>query len=117
DLLSGQSTELATHVDSGVLLSPNGKVAFLVAKEKRTQRPHQILSISTESLAKTVLWNEPKSDWLLSFYRAADSRYAVLQSNNESTTEQKLVDLETGTVTDSLRVPEVGVEYYADVAK
>lgn len=92
-------------------------MAYLVAKDKRTQRPHQILRISTESLAKTVVWNEYKSDWLLSFYRAADSRYAVLQSNNESTTEQKLVDLETGTVTDSLRVPEVGVEYYADVAK
>ncbi|EJL7849290.1 S9 family peptidase [Vibrio parahaemolyticus] len=117
DLLSGQSSELATHVDSGALLSQNGKMAYLVAKDKRTQRPHQILRISTESLAKTVVWNEFKSDWLLSFYRAADSRYAVLQSNNESTTEQKLVDLETGTVTDSLRVPEVGVEYYADVAK
>ncbi|HHG3201024.1 TPA: prolyl oligopeptidase family serine peptidase [Vibrio parahaemolyticus] len=117
DLLSGQSSELATHVDSGALLSQNGKMAYLVAKDKRTQRPHQILRISTESLAKTVVWNEYKSDWLLSFYRAADSRYAVLQSNNESTTEQKLVDLETGTVTDSLRVPEVGVEYYADVAK
>lgn len=117
DLLSGQSSELATHVDSGALLSQNGKMAYLVAKDKRTQRPHQILRISTESLAKTVIWNEYKSDWLLSFYRAADSRYAVLQSNNESTTEQKLVDLDTGTVTDSLRVPEVGVEYYADVAK
>ncbi|MCF9124719.1 S9 family peptidase [Vibrio parahaemolyticus] len=117
DLLSGQSAELATHVDSGALLSQNGKMAYLVAKDKRTQRPHQILRISTESLAKTVIWNEYKSDWLLSFYRAADSRYAVLQSNNESTTEQKLVDLDTGTVTDSLRVPEVGVEYYADVAK
>ncbi|EJB8444436.1 S9 family peptidase [Vibrio parahaemolyticus] len=117
DLLSGQSSELATHVDSGALLSQNGKMAYLVVKDKRTQRPHQILRISTESLAKTVVWNEYKSDWLLSFYRAADSRYAVLQSNNESTTEQKLVDLETGTVTDSLRVPEVGVEYYADVAK
>ncbi|MCS0454390.1 prolyl oligopeptidase family serine peptidase [Vibrio diabolicus] len=117
DLLSGQSTELATHVDSGVLLSPDGKMAYLVSKEMRTQRPHQILRISTESLAKTVVWHEYKSDWLLSFYRAADSRYVVLQSNNESTTEQKLVDLETGTVSDSLRVPEVGVEYYADVAK
>ncbi len=117
DLLSGQSSELATHVDSGALLSQNGKMAYLVAKDKRTQRPHQILRISTESLSKTVIWNEYKSDWLLSFYRAADSRYAVLQSNNESTTEQKLVDLDTGTVTDSLRVPEVGVEYYADVAK
>lgn len=117
DLLSGQSTELATHVDSGVLLSPDGKMAYLVSKEMRTQRPHQILRISTESLAKTVVWHEYKSDWLLSFYRAADSRYVVLQSNNESTTEQKLVDLETGTVSDSLRVPEAGVEYYADVAK
>ncbi|GAJ74665.1 LOW QUALITY PROTEIN: protease II [Vibrio sp. JCM 18905] len=117
DLLSGQSTELATHVDSGVLLSPDGKMAYLVSKEMRTQRPHQILRISTESLAKTVVWHEYKSDWLLSFYRAADSRYVVLQSNNESTTEQKLVDLETGTVSDSLRVSEAGVEYYADVAK
>ncbi|AVF93094.1 peptidase S9 [Vibrio diabolicus] len=117
DLLSGQSTELATHVDSGVLLSPDGKMAYLVSKEMRTQRPHQILRISTESSAKTVVWHEYKSDWLLSFYRAADSRYVVLQSNNESTTEQKLVDLETGTVSDSLRVPEAGVEYYADVAK
>ncbi|MHC6801035.1 prolyl oligopeptidase family serine peptidase, partial [Vibrio antiquarius] len=117
DLLSGQSTELATHVDSGVLLSPDGKMAYLVSKEMRTQRPHQILRISTESLAKTVVWHEYKSDWLLSFYRAADSRYVVLQSNNESTTEQKLVDLETGTVSDSLRVPEAGVEYYSDVAK
>ncbi|MGI2961178.1 prolyl oligopeptidase family serine peptidase, partial [Vibrio alginolyticus] len=79
DLLSGQSSELATHVDSGALLSQNGKMAYLVAKDKRTQRPHQILRISTESLAKTVVWNEYKSDWLISFYRAADSRYAVLQ--------------------------------------
>ncbi|MGU3847230.1 prolyl oligopeptidase family serine peptidase, partial [Vibrio diabolicus] len=69
DLLSGQSTELATHVDSGVLLSPDGKMAYLVSKEMRTQRPHQILRISTESSAKTVVWHEYKSDWLLSFYR------------------------------------------------
>ncbi|EJG0103344.1 S9 family peptidase [Vibrio parahaemolyticus] len=116
DLLSGQSSELATHVDSGALLSQNGKMAYLVAKDKRTQRPHQILRISTESLAKTVIWNEYKSDWLLSFYRAADSRYAVLQSNNETTTEQKIVDLNTGAITDSLRIPEAGIEYYADVA-
>lgn len=117
DLKSGAARELISNIDNGVLLSPNGKFAFAVSKEAKTQRPYQIVRINTQTNEQKVLWLEDKTDWLMSFYPAADARFALVQSNNESTTEQKILNLDSGELTASLRKPESGVEYYADVAQ
>ncbi|NOI71139.1 prolyl oligopeptidase family serine peptidase [Vibrio owensii] len=117
DLKSGAARELISNIDNGVLLSPNGKFAFAVSKEAKTQRPYQIVRINTQTNEQKVLWQEDKTDWLMSFYPAADARFALVQSNNESTTEQKILNLDSGELTASLRKPESGVEYYADVAQ
>ncbi|WP_061008261.1 prolyl oligopeptidase family serine peptidase [Vibrio sp. CUB2] len=117
DLKSGAARELISNIDNGVLLSPNGKFAFAVSKEARTQRPYQIVRINTQTNEQKVLWQEDKTDWLMSFYPAADARFALVQTNNESTTEQKILNLDSGELTASLRKPESGVEYYADVAQ
>lgn len=117
DLKSGAARELISNIDNGVLLSPNGKFAFAVSKEAKTQRPYQIVRINTQTNEQKVLWQEDKTDWLMSLYPAADARFALVQSNNESTTEQKILNLDSGELTTSLRKPESGVEYYADVAQ
>lgn len=117
ELNNGRVHELISNVDNGVLLSPNGKFAFVVSKEAKTQRPYQIVRINTQTNEQKVLWQEDKTDWLMSFYAAADPRFALVQSNNESTTEQKILNLDSGELTASLRKPESGVEYYADVAQ
>lgn len=117
DLKSGAVRELISNIDNGVLLSPNGKFAFAVSKEAKTQRPYQVVRINTQTNEQKVLWQEDKTDWLMSFYPAADARFALVQSNNESTTEQKILNLDSGELTTSLRKPESGVEYYADVAQ
>ncbi len=117
DLKSGAVRELISNIDNGVLLSPNGKFAFAVSKEAKTQRPYQIVRINTQTNEQKVLWQEDKTDWLMSFYPAADARFALVQSNNESTIEQKILNLDSGELTTSLRKPESGVEYYADVAQ
>ncbi|WP_199453939.1 prolyl oligopeptidase family serine peptidase [Vibrio owensii] len=117
DLKSGAARELISNIDNGVLLSPNGKFAFAVSKEAKTQRPYQIVRINTQTNEQKVLWQEDKTDWLMSLYPAADARFALVQSNNESTTEQKILNLDSGELTASLRKPESGVEYYADVAQ
>ena len=117
ELNNGRVHELISNVDNGVLLSPNGKFAFVVSKEAKTQRPYQIVRINTQTNEQKVLWQEEKTDWLMSFYPAADARFAVVQSNNEPTTEQKILNLDSGELTTSLRKPESGVEYYADVAQ
>ncbi|ARV74925.1 prolyl oligopeptidase family serine peptidase [Vibrio campbellii] len=117
ELNNGRVHELISNVDNGVLLSPNGKFAFVVSKEAKTQRPYQIVRINTQTDEQKVLWQEGKTDWIMSFYPAADARFALVQSNNESTTEQKILNLDSGDLTASLRKPESGVEYYADVAQ
>ncbi|MFH0289343.1 prolyl oligopeptidase family serine peptidase [Vibrio owensii] len=117
DLKSGAVRELISNIENGVLLSPNGKFAFAVSKEAKTQRPYQIVRINTQTNEQKVLWQEDKTDWLMSVYPAADARFALVQSNNESTTEQKILNLDSGELTTSLRKPESGVEYYADVAQ
>ncbi|MHA2877976.1 prolyl oligopeptidase family serine peptidase [Vibrio campbellii] len=117
ELNNGRVHELISNVDNGVLLSPNGKFAFVVSKEAKTQRPYQVVRINTQTNEQKVLWQEDKTDWLMSFYPAADARFALVQSNNESTTEQKILNLDSGELTASLRKPESGVEYYADVAQ
>uniref|UniRef100_UPI000680C37B prolyl oligopeptidase family serine peptidase n=1 Tax=Vibrio campbellii TaxID=680 RepID=UPI000680C37B len=117
ELNNGRVHELISNVDNGVLLSPNGKFAFVVSKEAKTQRPYQIVRINTQTTEQKVLWQEDKTDWLMSFYPAADARFAVVQSNNELTTEQKILNLDSGELTASLRKPESGVEYYADVTQ
>ena len=117
ELNNGRVHELISNVDNGVLLSPNGKFAFVVSKEAKTQRPYQIVRINTQTDEQKVLWQENKTDWIMSFYPAADARFALVQSNNESTTEQKILNLDSGDLTASLRKPESGVEYYADVAQ
>ena len=117
ELNNGRVHELISNVDNGVLLSPNGKFAFVVSKEAKTQRPYQIVRINTQTDEQKVLWQEDKTDWIMSFYPAADARFALVQSNNESTTEQKILNLDSGDLTASLRKPESGVEYYADVAQ
>ncbi len=117
DLKSDAARELISNIDNGVLLSPNGKFAFAVSKEAKTQRPYQIVRINTQTNEQKVLWQEDKTDWLMSFYPASDARFVLVQSNNESTTEQKILNLDSGELTASLRKPESGVEYYADVAQ
>lgn len=117
DLKSSAARELISNIDNVLLLSPNAKFAFAVSKEAKTQRPYQIVRINTQTNEQKVLWQEDKTDWLMSFYPAADARFALVQSNNESTTEQKILNLDSGELTASLRKPESGVEYYADVAQ
>ncbi|WP_045391083.1 prolyl oligopeptidase family serine peptidase [Vibrio rotiferianus] len=117
DLKHGKALDLINNVDNGVLLSPNGKFAFVVSKEAKTQRPYQVVRINTQTNEQKIIWQEEKTDWLMSFYPAADARFALVQSNNESTTEQKILNLDSGELTASLRKPESGVEYYADVAR
>ena len=117
ELNNSRVHELISNVDNGVLLSPNGKFAFVVSKEAKTQRPYQVVRINTLTNEKKIIWQEEKADWLMSFYPAADARFALVQSNNESTTEQKILNLDSGELTASLRKPESGVEYYADVAQ
>ncbi|MGR4992002.1 prolyl oligopeptidase family serine peptidase [Vibrio rotiferianus] len=117
DLKNGNARELTSSVDNGALLSANGMFVYVVAKEVKTQRPYQVVRINTHTNEKKVIWQEDKTDWLMSFYPAADARFALVQSNNDSTTEQKILDLDSGELTPSLRKPESGVEYYADVAQ
>ncbi|EDP60430.1 prolyl oligopeptidase family serine peptidase [Vibrio sp. AND4] len=117
DLRYGITRELINNVANEVLLSPNGKFAFVVSKDVKTHRPYQIVRINTQTNVQEVLWQEDKADWLMSFYPAADARFALVQSNNESTNEQRILDLNSGELTASLRKPESGTEYYADIAQ
>ena len=116
NLSSGKTNLLANKVAESVLLSSSMEFAYLIANEPQTQRPYQFIRINTANGNRQVLWQEDKNSWLLSFYSAADTRYAVVQSNNESTTEQRILELDSGHLSYSLREPETGIEYYADIA-
>ncbi|MDN3684944.1 hypothetical protein QW180_20585 [Vibrio sinaloensis] len=54
--------------------------------------------------------------WLVSAYLASDERYAVIQVNSESATEQRILDLSTGELSKPLATRKDGNEYYADIA-
>ncbi|MDF2152675.1 prolyl oligopeptidase family serine peptidase [Vibrio sp. CAU 1672] len=117
NLESQQAQVLAEGVDAGLILSPTAGHAYVIDKEPHTQRPFRIVQINTSTLAVRALWHEPQSDWLLSFYPAADEQYAVLQSNSESTTAQRILDMRTGELSAPLRQSVAGLEYYADIAQ
>lgn len=116
DLKQGRAVEIAQHLDTPVLLSRDGLSAYLIEKDQ-AQRPSKMVAIELKSGQKRLLWQENRADWLLSFYAASDANYALLQSNNEYSSEQKILDLRSGEISEPLRKAQPGVEYYADISE
>lgn len=116
DLKQGGEKILATGLDQSMLYSADGQYVYLIRKDPATQRPSEIRRLTVADLSEQRIWQEERADWLLSFYQASDPRYALLQSNNENSSEQKLLDLQSGEVR-PIRPAQAGLEYYADVAK
>ncbi|ENN6467030.1 TPA: S9 family peptidase [Vibrio vulnificus] len=116
DLKQGHMVEIAKDLDTPVLLSRDGLTAYVIEKDQ-SQRPSNIMAIELETGRQHSLWQETRADWLMSFYAASDANYALLQSNNENSSEQKILDLRTGEVSAVLRKAEQGMEYYADISQ
>ncbi len=121
NLTTGQEQIIATQLDTSVSWSSDSQALFVIEKNTTTHKPEQIVRLNLKAKDMTLshhqsLWFEEKSDWLLSFYPSADKAYLILQSNNASSSEQRLYNLATGKLSQALMKPTEGQEYYADVA-
>tara|TARA_Y100001960_G_scaffold239756_1_gene252951 strand:+ start:1751 stop:3769 length:2019 start_codon:yes stop_codon:yes gene_type:complete len=115
-LSSGEEQTIATGSDTTMLWSLDGKQIYAVTKVGEDARPAKLTRYSLEGQAKLDMFVETDQAWLVSAYPTSQSQYAVVQSNSESSSEQRLLDLSSGQLLEPLALRRDNVEYYADVA-
>ncbi|UXI01688.1 prolyl oligopeptidase family serine peptidase [Photobacterium sp. TY1-4] len=106
-VLPGVATDLVWSNDSQSL--------YVVGNEANTYRPHRVLRWMWSTDSTQELFREADLAWMVSIYPSTSGQYVLIQSNNHNSSEQHLVDRNTGRGPGMIRAREPGVEYYADV--
>ena len=115
DLQTHQVTPIAQNVDSTLAWSKDDQSLYLVELDQQTSRPYALTQYFLDQSEPTQLTEEPDSAWLLSYYLSSDAQFAIVQANNENSSEQRLINLDTGEISEPLLPRRTGVEYYVDV--
>ncbi|MEZ8426016.1 prolyl oligopeptidase family serine peptidase [Vibrio cyclitrophicus] len=116
DLKTQQVTLLAQNVDSSLAWSKDSKSLYLIPLEEHTSRPYALTKYFLNESKPIQLTEELDSAWLLSYYLSSDKQFAVVQANSENSSEQRLLNLDSGEVSEPLLPRKTGVEYYVDVS-
>ncbi|MDO6582028.1 prolyl oligopeptidase family serine peptidase [Photobacterium sp. 2_MG-2023] len=113
---SGQTVAtLSEYAATDLVWSADSQSLYFVENEGGTYRPYQVVRWSLPQAHKEMLFREHNPAWLVSVYAATDDQYVIIQSNNHDSSEQMLVDSNSGKRLATLRPRESGIEYYADV--
>lgn len=114
DLTSGSITKLVDRVEASVTWSLDGKSLYFIKQESQTSRPYLLSQYVLGTGRERVIYQEGDSAWLVSTYLSSDKQFAFIQSNSDNSSEQRLLDLDSGLLSKPLQARRVGVEYYAD---
>ena len=116
DLQTHQVISVAQNVDSSLAWSKDGLSLYLIQLEKQTSKPYALAKYFLEQSDPIQLLEESDSAWLLSYYLSSDTQFAVVQANSSSSSEQRLLNLDSGEISQPVLPRKVGVEYYVDVS-
>ncbi|NOH97153.1 prolyl oligopeptidase family serine peptidase [Vibrio sp. 99-70-13A1] len=114
DLDSGVITKLASKVEASVTWALDEQSLFLIKQETQTTRPFAVVEYELKSASEKLIFQESDTAWLVSTYLTSDKKFSLVQSNSDSSSEQRLLNLETGKLSKPIRARQAGVEYYAD---
>ncbi|MFI3273522.1 prolyl oligopeptidase family serine peptidase [Vibrio sp.] len=116
DLQTHQVISVAQNVDSSLAWSKDGLSLYLIQLEKQTSKPYALTKYFLDQSEPIQLLEESDSAWLLSYYLSSDTQFAVVQANSGSSSEQRLLNLDSGEISQPVLPRKVGVEYYVDVS-
>ncbi|MFB9216467.1 prolyl oligopeptidase family serine peptidase [Vibrio sinaloensis] len=116
NLATGESHLVAKQSDTEILWSTDNQSVYVIKKALSDSRPAKLVKHMIRSAQSSETYIESDVAWLVSAYLASDERYAVIQVNSESATEQRILDLSTGELSKPLATRKDGNEYYADIA-
>ncbi|MEZ9514217.1 prolyl oligopeptidase family serine peptidase [Vibrio splendidus] len=116
DLKNQKVITIAQNVDSTLAWSKDSKSLYLIQLEQQTSRPYALTKHFLNESKAIQLTEEQDSAWLLSYYLSSDKQFAVVQTNSENSSEQRLLNLDSGEISKPLLPRKTGVEYYVDVA-
>lgn len=114
-LSTGKQQTVATDSDTTMIWSADGSQLYAVTKVGPDARPAKLTRYSLESQHQEELLVETDPAWLMSAYPTSQSQYAVIQTNSESASEQRLLNLSTGKLHAPLASRRDNIEYYVDV--
>lgn len=116
DLKTNTITALIDNTEPNILWSNDDRSLFLIKQEKQTLRPFQLIQFTLSNSQSHTVSEETNPTWLMSLYQSSDHRYAVIQSNNDNSSEQRLLNLTNGQLSEPIRPRVKDVEYYLDLA-
>ncbi|OLQ81631.1 protease [Photobacterium proteolyticum] len=118
ELATGKETVLAQYSEPTAFWSADDKSVFTIDKARQDSRPYQFVKRSATNPSKAeVMYRESQQGWFVSAYLSSDRGYVLVQSNNESASEQRILDLSTGEISSALKARKPNTEYYADIAR
>jgi oligopeptidase B len=118
ELANGNETVLTKASQSTLLWSTDDQSIFTIDKNRESADSYELTKrVIALPNNRVVLYREKSNDWLVSAYLASDRRYALIQSNNESASEQRVLDLNSGELSLPIKPRQSNVEYYADIAE
>ncbi|MGF1693289.1 prolyl oligopeptidase family serine peptidase [Photobacterium kagoshimensis] len=117
DTHTQQTYALINHVSTELIWGNDNDTLYVIANEAGTYRPYQLVKTQVSAPQKVdVLLEETDPAWLLSSYQTSNEKYAIIQSNNHDTSQQQLLDTQTGELHSSLQKRVSGNEYYSDIS-
>ncbi|PSW71475.1 S9 family peptidase [Photobacterium kishitanii] len=114
DVTSGKVIYRSSQGYSDNVIWANDNNIIIIKNSQLTYRPYKVESINLVTTKKHVLFNESDPKWLVSSYVTTDNKFIVIQSNDESSSEQYLIPRDNITQKVLVRARLSGVEYYVD---
>lgn len=99
-----------------LIWTKNNQSLYTIKKTESDFRPFALYLTNVDTGVSKKKIEEEKVEFLLSVYSASDDRYAIVQSNNETMTEQRILNLESGSISEPIRQRKSGIEYTTDIA-
>lgn len=116
DLENKKEKVISERSESTLIWTKNSRNLYTIKKKENDLRPFALYLTNLDTNISKRKIEEDNVEFLLSVYSASDDSYAIIQSNNETTTEQRILNLESGNISDPIRQRHLGIEYNADIA-
>lgn len=112
-----QEINVASAAESLLIWSTDSEKLYTINNENgQNHGSSSLIENTLHSKSSSIIFQNDRSGWLLSAYLSSGKNYAIVQINNESSTEQRALNLNTGELSAPLLSYQKGVEYYSDIA-
>lgn len=102
-------------LEKSIVWSKDDSKLFFLSNDKKTYITNTLYSYDIKTKEKKLIYKENNKQFVLSMYKSSNDDYAVLSFNDNDSSFQKIIDLNTKKSLINLQDYKKSLEYYVDI--